>query len=80
MTLLSVQNIAVNYGQLNALRDVSLNLDEGRTLFITGPNGAGKSTLLKVIAGTVRARAGAPCTPTTIPSLAPAPPAPPGHR
>ena len=58
MTLLSVQNIAVNYGQLNALRDVSLNLDEGRTLFITGPNGAGKSTLLKVIAGTVRARAG----------------------
>ncbi|MGO4871836.1 MAG: ABC transporter ATP-binding protein [Roseiarcus sp.] len=58
MTLLSVDHIAVNYGQLTALRDVSLRLEAGHTLFVTGPNGAGKSTLLKVVAGTVRPRAG----------------------
>jgi branched-chain amino acid transport system ATP-binding protein len=58
VTLLSLEGIAVNYGQLTALRDVSLTLAEGRTLFVTGPNGAGKSTLLKVIAGTVQPRLG----------------------
>lgn len=58
MTLLSVESVDVNYGQLTALRNVTLRLDEGQTLFVTGPNGAGKSTLLKVIAGTVRPRAG----------------------
>ena len=58
MSLLSVDGRDVNFGQLTALRGVSLNLAEGQTLFVTGPNGAGKSTLLKVIAGTVRARSG----------------------
>lgn len=58
MSLLEVQDIAVRYGQLTALRKVSIALDEGDTLFITGPNGAGKSTLLKAIAGVVVPRQG----------------------
>ncbi len=58
MTLLAIENITVNYGQLTALRDVSLRLEAGQTLFVAGPNGAGKSTLLKAIAGTVRPRRG----------------------
>jgi branched-chain amino acid transport system ATP-binding protein len=58
MSLLEVQDIAVRYGQLTALRKVSITLDEGETLFITGPNGAGKSTLLKAIAGVVVPRQG----------------------
>ena len=58
MTLLEVQGLTVRYGQLTALRDVSLSLAEGETLFVTGPNGAGKSTLLKAIAGVVVAAAG----------------------
>lgn len=53
MTLLSVENLVVRYGQLTALRGVSLSVEEGETLFVTGPNGAGKSTLLKAIAGVV---------------------------
>ena len=53
MSLLEVQGLTVRYGQLTALRDVSLSLAEGETLFVTGPNGAGKSTLLKAIAGVV---------------------------
>ncbi len=51
--LLQVENITSRYGQLTALRNASLSIDEGDTLFVTGPNGAGKSTLLKTIAGVV---------------------------
>ncbi len=51
--LLKVENITTRYGQLTALRNASLSIDEGDTLFVTGPNGAGKSTLLKTIAGVV---------------------------
>ena len=58
MTLLSVENISVRYGQLTALRDASIAIAEGETLFVTGPNGAGKSTLLKAIAGVVGPRQG----------------------
>ncbi len=53
MTLLALAGLTVRYGRLTALRDVSLNLEEGEILFVTGPNGAGKSTLLKAIAGVV---------------------------
>jgi branched-chain amino acid transport system ATP-binding protein len=59
VSLLSVSNISVSYGRLNALRNVSLAMNEGETLFVTGPNGAGKSTLLKAIAGVVAPRQGA---------------------
>ena len=58
MTLLSVENISVRYGQLVALRRASISVGEGETLFVTGPNGAGKSTLLKAIAGVVVPREG----------------------
>lgn len=51
--MLKVENITVRYGQLTALRGLSLEMAEGETLFVTGPNGAGKSTLLKAIAGVV---------------------------
>jgi branched-chain amino acid transport system ATP-binding protein len=58
MNLLAVDNVSVRYGQLTALRGVSLAMAEGETLFVTGPNGAGKSTLLKAIAGVVVPRQG----------------------
>ena len=58
MSLLSVENISVRYGQLTALRRASIKVDEGETLFVTGPNGAGKSTLLRAIAGVVTPREG----------------------
>ena len=58
MSLLSVENITVRYGQLTALRKASIKVNEGETLFVTGPNGAGKSTLLRAIAGVVTPREG----------------------
>ncbi len=58
MNLLKVNNVTVRYGQLTALRKMSMHVAEGETLFVTGPNGAGKSTLLKAIAGVVTPREG----------------------
>jgi heme exporter protein A len=46
------------YGERAALRDVSLELETGRTLVIFGPNGAGKSTLLRILATLLRPHAG----------------------
>jgi heme exporter protein A len=46
------------YGERAALRDVSLELETGRTLVIFGPNGAGKTTLLRMLATLLRPHAG----------------------
>ena len=51
MSKLGVYDVAVRYGKVPALADVSFTVDEGERLFISGPNGAGKSSLLKAICG-----------------------------
>ena len=50
-TILSVQDLEVFYGGIQALHGVSLEVNEGEIISIIGANGAGKSTLLKTIAG-----------------------------
>jgi len=57
--MLEVENLSVAYGKHEALRDVALRVELGRTVVILGANGAGKTTLLNSIAGLVRARPGA---------------------
>lgn len=49
--LLSVNNLFSGYGNLVALRDVSLSVAEGELVSVIGRNGAGKSTLLRAISG-----------------------------
>lgn len=46
---LRLEHLSVNYGEVEALRDVNLEIREGEYLGIIGPNGGGKSTLLKAI-------------------------------
>ncbi len=49
--LLTVSGIEARYGAIVALRDISLEVDEGELVALVGPNGAGKTTTLSVIAG-----------------------------
>ncbi len=47
-----------DFGEVPALRDVSLRLEAGQTLVVLGPNGAGKSTLLRMVATLLRPTTG----------------------
>jgi branched-chain amino acid transport system ATP-binding protein len=58
MTLLDVADIHAFYGGIEALRGVSLRVDEGEVVTIIGSNGAGKSTTLRAISGLTPARSG----------------------
>jgi branched-chain amino acid transport system ATP-binding protein len=58
MTLLSVERLEARHGLLHAVRDVSLDVQEGETVALVGANGAGKTTLLRTIAGAHRQSAG----------------------
>jgi branched-chain amino acid transport system ATP-binding protein len=49
--LLSLSNVSVSYGKMEAVRGVSLSLDRGQIVTVIGPNGAGKTTLLAAIMG-----------------------------
>ncbi|MFC6589208.1 ABC transporter ATP-binding protein [Sulfitobacter pacificus] len=53
MSKLGIFDVAVRYGKVPALSDVTFTVEEGERLFISGPNGAGKSSLLKAICGAV---------------------------
>jgi branched-chain amino acid transport system ATP-binding protein len=51
MLLLDLSNVTTKYGDLKAVNNISLSIDEGRIISIIGSNGAGKTTLLNTISG-----------------------------
>ncbi len=51
MILLDIRNIRVHYDQVEALKGVSINVEEGSVVSLIGANGAGKTTMLKAIFG-----------------------------
>src|SRR3954452_2211573 len=56
--LLEIENLAVAYGDVQAIWDISLTVDSGEIVVLIGPNGAGKTTLMRTIAGLQRPLAG----------------------
>jgi branched-chain amino acid transport system ATP-binding protein len=49
LSLLTIEGLSKSYGELNAVKDVSFQVEKGQIVSIIGPNGAGKSTLLNLI-------------------------------
>lgn len=58
MAMLEIKDIYTYYGQIAALKGVSLTVNEGEIVALIGSNGAGKSTMLRAISGLVRPRQG----------------------
>jgi branched-chain amino acid transport system ATP-binding protein len=56
--MLAIKDLHVSYGNIVALRGVSLTVEQSEIVAVIGPNGAGKSTLLLTVAGVVRAKQG----------------------
>jgi branched-chain amino acid transport system ATP-binding protein len=56
--LLQVTNLSVSYGAIQALHDVSLQIDRGEIVTLIGSNGAGKTTLLRTISGLLKPTGG----------------------
>ena len=58
MTILSVENISKNYGNIQALKQVNFSVPPGCVFGILGPNGSGKTTLLGIIMNVLKATGG----------------------
>lgn len=56
--MLKVENLSVNYGMIQAVNNVSFEINEGEVVSLIGANGAGKSTILRTLSGLQRAREG----------------------
>jgi branched-chain amino acid transport system ATP-binding protein len=58
MALLELENVHAYYGNIHALKGVSLNIEKGEIVTLIGANGAGKSTTLRATSGLLRPREG----------------------
>jgi branched-chain amino acid transport system ATP-binding protein len=56
--MLTIENVAASYGQVQALKGVSLQVDNREVVTLIGSNGAGKSTLLKTVSGLLKPHTG----------------------
>lgn len=55
MALLEVRNLQVNYGPIQAVKGIDLDVEQGTIVALLGANGAGKTTTLRAITGMVKA-------------------------
>ena len=58
MALLEVNDIHTFYGNIEALKGISIKVEEGEIVTLIGSNGAGKSTTLRTISGLLKPREG----------------------
>ncbi|NMB14078.1 MAG: ABC transporter ATP-binding protein [Gallicola sp.] len=58
MSVLEINGLNVYYGNIHAIKDVSLKVEEGEIVSLIGANGAGKTTTLQTISGIIRPKTG----------------------
>lgn len=58
MAIIKINKLCKNFGDVEALKNLSLDVEAGQILGLLGPNGAGKSTLIKALVGGVRPTTG----------------------
>lgn len=56
--MLQIKNLTINYGAIEAVKDVSFHVEEGEVVTLIGANGAGKTSILRTISGLVRPKSG----------------------
>ena len=56
--LMQISNVGKNFGEVAALKDVSLTINSGEIVGLVGSNGAGKTTLLRLMSGVYRPSSG----------------------
>ena len=54
MAMLKVENLSIKYGSIEAVKNVSFEVNEGEVVTLIGANGAGKTSILRTISGLVR--------------------------
>ncbi|MGT2721711.1 ABC transporter ATP-binding protein [Streptococcus porcinus] len=54
MPMLSVEDLSINYGAIEAVKDVSFTVEEGEVVTLIGANGAGKTSILRTISGLIK--------------------------
>ena len=57
--MLKVENLSTAYGKIEALKGISLTVNDGEIVTLIGANGAGKSTTLKTLSGQIHPKEGA---------------------
>ena len=57
MAMLKVENLSIKYGSIEAVKNVSFEVNEGEVVTLIGANGAGKTSILRTISGLVRTAA-----------------------
>jgi multiple sugar transport system ATP-binding protein len=55
---IALQNVGKRFGDVEAMKDLSISIADGEFLVILGPSGAGKTTLLRLVAGLERPDSG----------------------
>ena len=55
---LKIEDLKVNYGGIEAVKGISMDVPEGKIVTLLGANGAGKSSTLRTIAGLVKPKSG----------------------
>ena len=56
--MLEIQDLHVSYGQIKAIKGISLSVPDKSIVTLIGANGAGKTTLLRTISGLIKSKSG----------------------